>query len=58
MHTALYGVNNSVWAQAFSQLNTSSNQYANVTLYANFTDVAGGLYLRLLAHNSTQGTLG
>ncbi len=58
VHAALYDVNNTGWAQAFSQLNTSSNQFANVTMYANFTSVYGGLYVKLLAHNSTQGTLG
>ena len=58
VHAALYGVNNSAWAQAFSQLNMSGNQYANVTLYANFTNVVGGVYVNLLAHNSTQGVLG
>ncbi|MFH1106838.1 MAG: hypothetical protein V1787_02995 [Candidatus Micrarchaeota archaeon] len=57
-HTALYDVNNSLWANAFQDLNISSNQYANVSLYANFTNVQGGINVRLLAHNSTQTTSG
>jgi hypothetical protein len=54
VHVGLYDVNNSDWAEAFQMLNISANQFINVTLYANFTNVYGGVYLRLLAHNSTQ----
>ena len=57
VHTALYPVNSTENVTVFNQLNTSSNQYINVTLYANFTSVTGGVRQNLLTHNATNSIL-